>query len=745
MLAPVLLLVGLAAPLAAQDEEQRASLEAFRDSVASTVDSIGLEGLEGQFIAAAKADRNDAMRHLRLGFLALRLGDLGGSGHYDDAASEFQWAIDLEPKWPYAWYGMGLAEYGIGDSRVAVVSGLKTMFGKDALARSAVAFAKTAEVDPSFVRGLVELSNTALKQRVNIKLDVALAALRSSAGTSAGTNPQVLLARGRVEREVGSPDSAVAAFTRYLQGDGPKAIGELELARTELWQGDRAAAAGYYTAAAIDDSAVVAIIRNDLFPIAADTMLADYDSKHGAHRAAWLRQFWGARDDLNMGSSGDRLVEHYRRWFYARRNFALVTVSRHYDIAERYKSGSKDFDDRGIIYVRHGEPTSRVSFSGSGQRIDDRVEPNLSWFYVRTDGDMFFHFVAREDVQDFRLVESLLDVLGYQRALELQTGSYDLQSDPMAKDLLLSRQDFAPIYQRILNSSGTGFQRAVTDERQIGRNNLARGVTSDTHERHFPEDLEGSCQVLAVGSQGDEPLLHVGCAVRGKSLVSRKVPQGLLYTVRLRFAAADRNGRIVASIDTTRRFVAVQPVPDDEYVVGLVTVPAQASGVLDYRVMLAEGDSIGHVFPIQVVVAPPPQSARLTLSDLIIGNRNHHLTWRPTPADTVYLNPLGTFRRNETLELYYEIVGADPFESHTTTLVVRKGSGSGASYMTGLTAAGSAKITLKFDEQAPRGVWTAQRSVSLEKLKPGNYTLEIVVTAANGMKDVRRRSFRVVN
>ena len=741
----MLLLAGLAAPVVAQDRDQRASLEAFRDSITGTVDSVGLEELEDQFISAAKADRNDAMRHLRLGYLALRLGDLGGSGHYDDAASEFQWAIDLEPDWPYAWYGMGLAEYGIGDSHVTVVAGLKTMFGKDALARSAAAFAKTAEVDPSFVRGLVELSNTALRQRVNIKLDVALSALRRASLTSAGANQEVLLARGRVEREVGSPDSAVAAFTRYVQGDGAQAIGQLELARTQLWLGDRAAAAGYYTAAASDDSDVVAVIRNDLFPIAADTTMADFDSRRGIYRAAWLRQFWGPRDDLSMGTAGDRLVEHYRRWFYARRNFALVTISRHYDIAERYKSGSKDFDDRGIIYVRHGEPTSRVSFSGSGNRIDDRVEPNLSWFYARTDGDMYFHFVAREDVQDFRLVESLLDILGYQHAMQLQTGGDNLANDPMARDLLVSRQDFAPIYQRILNTSGTGFQRLVSDERQLGQTYLTRGVTSDTQEKQFQDDLDGACQVLAVGSEGEQPLLHVGCAVRGKSLVPRTVPQGLLYTVRLRFAAADRNGRIVASVDTTRRFIASRPVPDDEYVVGLVTLPAQAAGVLDYRVMLAAGDSIGHVFPMQVVVAPPPQSVRLTLSDLAIGNRNHHLLWRPTPADTVYLNPLGTFRRNETLELYYEIIGADPFESHTTTLVVRKGGGTGANFMTGLTAAGSAQITLKFEEQAPRGRWAAQRSVSLEKLKPGNYTLEIAVTAVNGMKDVRRRSFRVVN
>src|SRR6476660_4336776 len=145
---------------------ERADLERWRDSLAATADSNGLLSVERRTIELAKSDRSDALVHLKLGFLSLRLGELGGQSHYDDAASEFQWAIDLQPTWPYAWYGMGLAEYGIGDSQVSVVAGLKTMFGNDALARSAAAFANTAEVDPSFVRGLVEIANTALRQRV---------------------------------------------------------------------------------------------------------------------------------------------------------------------------------------------------------------------------------------------------------------------------------------------------------------------------------------------------------------------------------------------------------------------------------------------------------------------------------------------------------------------------------------------------------------------------------------------------
>jgi tetratricopeptide (TPR) repeat protein len=244
--------------LFAQTPTDRADLEHFRDSLAGTADSIGLLALEKRMIETVKTARNNAVGHLRLGFLSLRLGDLGGQAHYDDAASEFQWAIDLQPNWPYSWYGMGLAEYGVGDSQISFITGLKTMLGKDALTRSAMALAKSAEVDPGFVRGLVDLANTALRQRVNIKLGVALDALRRAASTPASADAQVLLARGRVEREVGDGDSALVAFQGYLAHAGNRSLGQLEIARTLFLLGRFDGAAPYYEGAAGDDSAGVA-------------------------------------------------------------------------------------------------------------------------------------------------------------------------------------------------------------------------------------------------------------------------------------------------------------------------------------------------------------------------------------------------------------------------------------------------------------------------------------------------------
>src|SRR4051812_37273578 len=314
--------------LPAQAPPDRAELEHFRDSLASTADSLGLLALEKRLIDSAKVHRNDGVLHLKLGFVSLRLGELGGHSHYDDAASEFQWAIDLQPTWPYPWYGMGLAEYGVGDSQVSFVTGLKTMLGKDALTRSAVAFAKSADVDPAFVSGLVDLANTALRQRVNIKLGVALDALRRAGKTAAGSDPAVLLARGRVEREVGDADSALVAFKQYLDHGPNHSLGLLEVARTEFLVGSFDGNEPYYQGAASDDSTTVAAYRADLATIAPDSVLAEFDQERGSHRSEYLKQFWTDRDQLDLRGSGERLREHYRRLFYARKNFLLASNNR---------------------------------------------------------------------------------------------------------------------------------------------------------------------------------------------------------------------------------------------------------------------------------------------------------------------------------------------------------------------------------------------------------------------------------
>jgi GWxTD domain-containing protein len=737
LVAALSLLLVAAVPAAAQEPAQRAELDAFRDSLAGTVDSVGLLTLEQRLIAQAKADRNNVMMHLRLGFLSLRLGELGGQSHYEDAASEFQWAIDLQPQWPYGHYGMGFAEYGIGDSQISFVTGIKTMLGKDALTRSAMAFAKSAEVDPSFDKGLVDLANTALRQRVNIKLGVALDALRRAASTEAATHPEVMLARGRVEREVGDGDSALVALQGYLEKGDNRSLALLEVARTMFLLGRFDGVEPYFEGAASDDSTTVAGYRYDLATIASDSVMSEFDRTSGQRRADYLRNFWSERDKIELRADGERLREHYRRLFYARKNFQLTSLNRHYEIVERYRSGSRDFDDRGVIYIRHGEPSTRASYAAPG------LEPNESWRYSQPDGDMIFHFMAREDVQDYKLVESLFDVLGFSTALALKgEGLAGSNVDPMAQQLLLSREQLSPIYGRLQAAGRISSGRYQDEERQVGQESIAEGTTTDSYELRFPDELKVNSEVLAVGRDSTGPQLQIAYAVAGSTLEPVLVTRGYLYSIRVRFVATDRLGKVAASIDTTRHFVAPAPVPPGEHLVGRVAVPAH-SGLLHYRLAIQQGEESGTLLPTDTVRVGQPTSASLSLSDLVLGSRNTNLFWRRTPQDTVVFNPLRTYKRKEEMELYYEVEGLSQGNPYTVKIAVRKQGGSGGLFRK-VFGGGGAQISLKFEERASFPVTSTSRTLKLDKLKPGNYTLEVQVEDAKGRSDRRAQEFQVV-
>jgi GWxTD domain-containing protein len=733
---PLALCLALPGALGAQAPEQRTEIERFRDSLASTADSSGLLALERRMIEQAKADRNNAMAHLKLGFLSLRLGELGGQTHFEDAASEFQWVIDLQPSWPYGHYGMGFAEYGVGDSQISFVTGIKTMLGKDALTRSAMSFARSAQVDPGFDKGLVDLANTALRQRVNIKLDVALQALRQSSSTPAAAHPEVLLARGRVEREVGDGDSALVALRSFLDSGSNRALGLLEVARTLFLLGRYDGLQPYYDGAALDDSVAVAAYRSDLSGVASDSVLNEFDQVQGDRRAAYLRQFWGERDRIELRAEGERLREHYRRLFYARKNFYLTSLRRHYDIVERYRSGSRDFDDRGVIYIRHGEPSSRATYAAPG------LDPNESWRYSRPEGDLIFHFMAREDVQDFKLVESLFDVLGFSNALALRGGLSGSEGNPVAQELLLSRERLAPIYGRLQTAGRIATGRFQDEERQVGQASIALGTTSDSYELRFPDELTVRTQVLAVGRDSSGSQVQIAYAIAGSSLEPVTVTQGYLYSVRVRFVATDRRGRVAATLDTTRHFVAPAPVPEGEHLVGRVSLPVPA-GQFEYRLAIQQGEEAGIVLPRDTVRVGLPTSTALALSDLVIGNRNANLYWRRTEQDTVMFNPLATFRRSEDMELFYELEGLAEATPYTVRIAVRR-QGGGGGVLRKIFGGGGAAISLKFDEQATFPVTANHRSLDLDRLKPGRYTLEVLVEDGQKRSDRRRADFEVV-
>ena len=95
------------------------------------------------------------------------------------------------------------------------------------------------------------------------------------------------------------------------------------------------------------------------------------------------------------------------------------------------------------------------------------------------------------------------------------------------------------------------------------------------------------------------------------------------------------------------------------------------------------------------------------------------------------------------MQLYYEVQGLHPGKPYQVQLAVRKQSGSGGLFRK-IFGGGGAALSLKFDAQAKSAFESTHRGLQLDRLKKGNYVLELTVTDDEGRKDQRLRPFQVI-
>jgi GWxTD domain-containing protein len=639
--------------LAAQAPAERAQLDSLGVAFSGIADSTTLLRMERTRIAYARQHRDDPMVHLGLGLLAYRLGEVTpGTKHYDDAAGEFEWASDLRPHWPYPWYWLGRAELAIGEAKFIPLENLKEWLGLDALSKGARAFAQAVAVDPSFSRALVDLANTALRQRIAPRLHVALHALRLAAATPAGHDPAVLLARGRVELELDNRDSALVAFRDYLAAGGDSGVGGVELARVLalLDRPDSAVAAYYAAVRAASTPAARAAFRRDLVWIATPEELAAFDRLPEDSLAPWLRRFWHERDVEDARLPGARLVEQFRRYAYARAHFALISRHRYYGITDVFRDTTQqEFDDRGVIYMRHGAPDARVGYS------DPNVEPNETWVYRRPppQHDLVLHFVATGHVQDYRLVESLLDAYGFSTAVKLQTQT-DIPTS-VVNGLIDSRAQIDPIYQRLEEQGTAGRGPLLAEERAQGRRAIRVGTTTDDYALRFDHDLDPVLSSFVLADSAFAPVLHVVFALPGPDLRAFSAPGGVGYPLEFRLIVYDSTYRQVAGLDTLRVFRNPGPVPRGSFLTEQLAVrvpPGRYHYHFVVRELQVDAGALVRALPLDV----PRTDSGFAASDLVLGRDGSGLVLR-RPGGDIPLAPLGRFPREGAVELYYELYG----------------------------------------------------------------------------------------
>lgn len=708
--------------LDAQTEPRIGELTLFTDSISTVTDTAALHALQRQLEHQADGARESALLSCKAGIAALRLGTMGNRWRLHDAEHDFARAEKLRPGWAYPPYGIGLVKAAESARQRSDPREMGVRVGMGALSDAVDAFARAVRRDPSFEPAVVALGRTAFSGP-DLKLwQQALDGLRRAvwAADARGPSeppPPVLLWRGRLERAAGNADSALQAFGRNLAGGGSPGLGLLELARTRLALGRPGGDTAYYAGAIYDDSASVVGYRDDLALITSDTVLASFDSTAGAGRVAFLRRFWTERAQLELRTPAERLAEHYRRIRYARQKFTPETTRRPHWMYDLTPPDNPEFDDRGLVYIRYGEPAIRL------RPIILGALPNESWRYNRPDGDLMVHFGGLHAVDDYRLTRSAYEATGIK-----------------SWDVLASRAPLDELYSNWLGWGPFGQARMARREHDVSVASAAIILRSDAYDLHFAHKLPAALSLVAVGrapgSSDDRSLVHIVFAIPGEATHGDTTTAGTLYPVRVRFVAFDSTEHVVAAMDSS--FVLVTPIPADSgrFLFGRVALPVPP-GDWQYRLALQQGDSSGVVLPTDSLVVGNFAGDHLGVSDLVVGWRRIPLTWQRPGADTVYFSPFRSYFEDSELELYYEVYGLAPGSSYGAELTVTE-------VKSGLFHGRPRTVDLGFRGQADAaGHGAGRHTLQLSELRPGRYRLELVVSNGRGEMVERAAEIRI--
>lgn len=537
--------------------------------------------------------------------------------------------------------------------------------------------------------------------------------LRSLANPSSVADTVRYFQRGRLAAWLWEPAVADSAFHAYIEAGGDSLRGNFEIARIKLALGVDGAERGYYAAAAQPDSAIIEALSHDLAFVADSAELDSFALLQPDQRGAWLRAFWEGRDLEALQARGTRLADHYERIGYARENYRLLTYPRRYELNELWQNPDAEYDDRGLMYIRHGMPDDTAAALQAG------ACPNVSWLYRRADGNLIFHFVARENPDDWRLVETLANAGGERGASTRVSQAGPAKRCAPIDGLLESRAELDPMYRRLaVSPSHRNWQRELdftTRSREVG-------TTTDSDQLHFPELLGVAWR--AYGLLGDAPgrgRILVLTSVAAENLVPIS-QQPLGYGFRMRLVA--RSGPRAIEIDTVRR-LAVREAPQSGQMLTFTTEVPVATGDWWVGVVVRQpADSSGQ-FGRDRDVAVPAAGGALALSDIVLGTAVGGRAWE-APDGPFPLSATGSYARGEPLPVYYEVAGIGDGSELTTDIVFARDEDGGD------------ETTINFTEQATGTVQRFRRELDTRRLDEGRYTLSVTVRAADGSSQTRR-------
>lgn len=699
---------------------EAAPLRGFRDSLDAVTTIPAATELVARERRGTVADKS--LRRLRYGWALIRLGELSnGPDPLIRAAQEFYEAAGRARRPSEAWFGVGSAKSVLDALGAREFRSQHQTAGVGWRQGAITAYMEAIRLDPDDREAAIEAAKLSLRDD-NIALRTGLSDAIERAVRADSNDPLGWMLLGRLYRRQGLDSTAAYAYGHAVRlGGSVEGIASLELGRELIWidlpdSGQRM----YYRGASSTDPAAQEGYRRDLAIIAPDSVLAEWDRLAPALRPGWLHGFWRSREVASGRPEGTRLPEHERRWRLAYRRYRLPPAWTHqYQWGMPYRSGNDDIDDRGIIYIRHGDPDRVITHpAGIGE------ESAVTWIYERPEGRLIFHFKlsvqtdTQPSVSGWRMVESVTEIANAN----------------VLPDLI----DVDPIYMSMYQASQR-LDRAYREsplrarERLMVLASVRRGTTTDSDPLRFERRMHPIVQAYGIG--GDLPgngRILLLWAIPGAELPHPDTlpgMSGLFYTLRTRINITDTTGRLILATDTLRRFHAAAAIPATRFLAGTTTFDL-ASGA--YRFQLTLADSAESAGALRVVpdIPVPAFSGPMEMSDLVLGLEGEEVLWWDAAGSRFPLNPRNAWRASEALEVGFEFAGlpaGTPFEVRTAITDL------------GADSTRPPEAAVRFSRIAAGRRELVVQHVALRGLKPGLYLLTTWVTAGDRMLRRERR------
>ncbi|MGH7558772.1 MAG: GWxTD domain-containing protein, partial [Gemmatimonadota bacterium] len=330
--------------------------------------------------------------------------------HLDAAEKAFESALDADPRATHALNGLGMYELGKDEQWLVLLESLKKILNRDHISMAIDAFERALAIDPQFQAARFNLALAYRQSRGEENYGKAIAELERVL-REVPEFPQAGFLLAATYRDAGDLERMATAIESIPAGPALPAAGRhllLAYALINAGQGAEGAQAYWTGVEAITTGHEADLYWFDIRPIVGSESDAEFRSLDVEERKRFLRDFWQQLADASFVTVDDRLAEHYRRLEHVYRNFRLpLPERRHYSgVAAYVPAWQTGFDDRGVIYLRHGPPDDTASYSGP------EVQQNVSWKYEQPGGDpLVFHFVSDEDISDYKLVRHLGDAI----------------------------------------------------------------------------------------------------------------------------------------------------------------------------------------------------------------------------------------------------------------------------------------------------------------------------------------------